>query len=80
MGRFGRAAASRNMSLFDTLDEIRHGQLQFSFPHSLLNKEPRFDWAHKAVQTNQWGAIPAAAWWNPNAAVRPAEREWLEGK
>ena len=58
MGRFGRAAAWRN----------------------ILNKEPRFDWAHKALQTNQWGAIPAAAWWNPNAGVSPAEREWLEAK
>jgi len=44
MGRFGRAAAWRNMALFGTLDEIRHGQLQFSFPHALLNKEPRLEW------------------------------------
>ena len=57
MGRFGRAAAWRNMALFGTLDEIRHGQLQFSFPHALLKKEPRFDWAHMAFHTNQWGAI-----------------------
>lgn len=57
MGRFGRAAAWRNMALFGTLDEIRHGQIQFSFSHALLNKEPRFDWAHKAFHTNQWGAI-----------------------
>jgi toluene monooxygenase system protein A len=57
MGRFGRAAAWRNMALFGTLDEIRHGQIQFSFSHALLNREPRFDWAHKAFHTNQWGAI-----------------------
>jgi len=57
MGRFGRAAAWRNMALYGTLDEIRHGQVQFSFPHDLLNKEPRFDWAHKAFHTNEWGVI-----------------------
>lgn len=57
MGRFGRSAAWRNMALFGTLDEIRHGQLQFSFPHASLNKEPRFDWAHRAFHTNQWGVI-----------------------
>jgi toluene monooxygenase system protein A len=57
MGRFGRAAAWRNMALFGTLDEIRHAQIQLSFPHALLNKEPRLDWAHKAFHTNQWGAI-----------------------
>jgi toluene monooxygenase system protein A len=57
MGRFGRAAAWRNMALYGTLDEIRHAQIQFSFPHALLNKEPRFDWAHKAMHTNEWGVI-----------------------
>ena len=57
MGRFGRAAAWRNMALFGTLDEIRHGQIQLSFPYALLNREPRFDWAHKAFHTNQWGVI-----------------------
>lgn len=57
MGRFGRAAAWRNMALFGTLDEIRHAQIQFSFSHALLNKESRFDWAHKAFHTNQWGVI-----------------------
>ena len=57
MGRFGRAAAWRNMALFGTLDELRHGQIQLSFPHALLHKEPRLDWAHKAFHTNQWGAI-----------------------
>ena len=57
MGRFGRAAAWRNMALFGTLDEVRHGQIQLSFPHVLLNKEPRFDWAHKSHHTNEWGVI-----------------------
>src|SRR6185437_25910 len=44
-------------SLHDALPIFRHAQLQFSFPHALLNREPRFDWAHKAFHTNQWGAI-----------------------
>jgi len=57
MGRFGRAAAWRNMALYGTLDEIRHGQIQFFFPHELLKKEPRFDWAHKSHHTNEWGVI-----------------------
>ncbi|MCF7550851.1 toluene monooxygenase [Pseudonocardia sp. WMMC193] len=59
MGRFGRAAAWRNMAMFGTLDETRHGQIQTYFPYGLLAKEPRADWAHKAMHTNEWGAIAA---------------------
>ncbi|GAA0667543.1 aromatic/alkene/methane monooxygenase hydroxylase/oxygenase subunit alpha [Streptomyces thermocarboxydovorans] len=59
MGRFGRAAAWRNMATFGCLDETRHGQLQTYFPHQLLAKEPRLDWAHKTFHTNEWGAIAA---------------------
>ncbi len=59
MGRFGRAAAWRNMATFGTLDETRHGQIQTYFPYGLLSKEPRADWAHKALHTNEWGAIAA---------------------
>jgi toluene monooxygenase system protein A len=57
MARFGRAAAWRNMATFGTLDETRHGQLQTLFPHQLLDEHPQFDWAHKAMHTNEWGAI-----------------------
>jgi toluene monooxygenase system protein A len=57
MGRFGRAAAWRNMALYGTLDETRHAQIQLSFPYALLNKEPGFDWAHKAMHTNEWLVI-----------------------
>jgi len=57
MGRFGRAAAWRNMATFGTLDEMRHGQVQTYFPHTLLEKEPRADWALKAYHTNNWVAI-----------------------
>jgi toluene monooxygenase system protein A len=59
MGRFGRAAAWRNMATFGCLDETRHGQIQTYFPYTLLGKEPRMDWAHKALHTNEWGAIAA---------------------
>lgn len=59
MGRFGRAAAWRNMATFGTLDEMRHGQIQTYIPYGLLGKEPRFDWALKTVHTNEWGAIAA---------------------
>ena len=59
MGRFGRAAAWRNMATFGTLDETRHGQIQTYFPYGLLAKEPRADWAHKTFHTNEWGAIAA---------------------
>lgn len=59
MGRFGRAAAWRNMALLGTLDETRHGQIQTYFGYGLLDREPRADWAHKAMHTNEWGAIAA---------------------
>ncbi|MFC7660300.1 hypothetical protein ACFQV8_33435 [Pseudonocardia benzenivorans] len=59
MGRFGRAAAWRNMATYGTLDEMRHSQIQTYFPHTLLDKEARMDWAHKAFHTNEWGAIAA---------------------
>ena len=59
MGRFGRSAAWRNMATYGTLDEMRHGQIQTFFPHGLLAKEPRADWAHKAYHTNEWAAIGA---------------------
>lgn len=59
MGRFGRAAAWRNMATFGTLDETRHGQVQLYFPYEQVSKDPQFDWAHKALHTNEWGAISA---------------------
>jgi toluene monooxygenase system protein A len=59
MGRFGRAAAWRNMAMYGSMDEIRHGQIQTYFPYGLLDIEPRADWAHKAFHTDEWGAIAA---------------------
>ncbi|MBX6762990.1 MAG: YHS domain-containing protein [Rubrobacteraceae bacterium] len=59
MARFGKAAAWRNMATFGALDETRHGQIQLFFPYGLLENSPRYDWAHKAFHTNEWGAIAA---------------------
>src|SRR5206468_2925587 len=134
------------MAAFGTLDECRHGQAQIYFPYCLLGKDPQFDWAHKAMHTNEWGVIAARSlfddmftandavstaiqltftfetgftnlqflgmdvpwywekhflpeldwvhhayhmgvwfwrptvWWNPDAGVSAAERDWLEQK
>jgi toluene monooxygenase system protein A len=59
MGRFGLAAAWRNMALYGALDEMRHVQIQLKVAHSLLDKDPQFDWAHKAYHTGNWAIIAA---------------------
>ncbi|BCT74628.1 hypothetical protein SCMU_04700 [Sinomonas cyclohexanicum] len=72
MGRFGRAAAWRNMAMYGTLDETRHGQIQTYFPYGLLAKEPRADWAHKAFHTNEWAAIAARSLFDDMFAANDA--------
>ena len=72
MARFGLSPAWRNMAIFGALDETRHTQISLYFPHELVGKDPQYDWAHKAYQTNQWGIIAARAAFdgmmmNPNA-------------
>ena len=37
------------------------------------------DWYHHAIHTIIWNYRPSV-WWNPDAGVSPAEREWLEEK
>jgi len=59
MARFGKASGMRNMATFGLLDETRHGQIQLFFPHEYVNKDRQFDWAHKAMHTNDWAAIAA---------------------
>lgn len=59
MARFGKAAGMRNMATFGLLDETRHGQIQLYFPHEHVSKDRQFDWAHKAMHTNEWAAIAA---------------------
>jgi toluene monooxygenase system protein A len=61
MARFGRACAWRNQALYGMLDEMRHTQLQAYFGHQLLPREPRADWAHRLLHTNNWGAVAARA-------------------
>jgi len=61
MARFGLAGAWRNMAVFGTLDETRHTQISLFFPHELIGKDPQYDWAHKAYQTNDWAIIAARA-------------------
>ena len=61
MARFGLSPAWRNMAIFGALDETRHTQISLFFPHGLVGKDPQYDWAHKAYQTNQWGIIAARA-------------------
>jgi toluene monooxygenase system protein A len=57
MARFSKAPGNRNMATFGMLDEMRHGQIQLYFPHEYTEKSRQFDWAHKAMHTNEWGAI-----------------------
>lgn len=59
MARFGKAPGMRNMATLGMMDEIRHGQIQLYFPHEHCSKDRQFDWAHKAYDTNEWGAIAA---------------------
>ena len=59
MARFGKAPGMRNMATFGLMDETRHGQIQLYFPHEYVNKDRQFDWAHKAMHTNEWAAISA---------------------
>jgi toluene monooxygenase system protein A len=61
MARFGLAPAWRNMAVFGTLDEIRHTQISLTFAHEFVSKDPQFDWALKAYQTNEWGIVSARA-------------------
>lgn len=72
MARFGRAAAWRNMATYGCLDETRHGQIQTYIPYTLLQKEPRADWAHRAFHTNEWGAIAARSLFDDMFAANDA--------
>lgn len=59
MARFGMAPGMRNMATLGMMDEMRHAQLQLFFPHDYCKKDRQFDWAHKAMDTNEWAAIAA---------------------
>jgi toluene monooxygenase system protein A len=57
VARFCKGPGARNMATFGLLDEIRHGQVQLSFPHDWVAIDRQFAWAHRAMHTNEWGAI-----------------------
>jgi toluene monooxygenase system protein A len=57
MARFGKAPGMRNMATFGLLDEIRHGQTQLYFAHEGLRHSHQFNWGHKLLGTQEWGAI-----------------------
>lgn len=61
MARFGLSPAWRNMAVMGTLDEIRHGQLSLSVGHEMVADDPQFDWAHRALLTNDWVSIALRA-------------------
>jgi toluene monooxygenase system protein A len=57
MSRFSRAPGMRNMATFGSLDEIRHCQIQMFFAYEFINEHRAFDWAQKAVNTDNWVII-----------------------
>ncbi|MBB6444152.1 YHS domain-containing protein [Bacillus benzoevorans] len=61
MARFGLDSAWRNTAVFGSLDEVRHGQIQLYFPHELVRDDIQFDWAHKALHTEDWASIAIRA-------------------
>ncbi|PKO84127.1 MAG: toluene monooxygenase [Betaproteobacteria bacterium HGW-Betaproteobacteria-11] len=72
MVRFGKAPGMRNMATLGMMDEIRHGQIQLYFPHEHCSKDRQFDWAHKAYDTNEWGAIAARHMFDDMMTTRSA--------
>lgn len=59
MARFGLNGGWRNMAVMGALDEIRHAQISLAFAHEFVPKDPQYDWALKAYQTNNWAIIAA---------------------
>ncbi len=72
MCRFSKAPGNRNMATFGMLDEVRHGQAQLYFPHSYTRRNRQWDWAHKALHTNEWGAIAARHFFDDMMMTRDA--------
>jgi toluene monooxygenase system protein A len=61
MARFGLATSWRQMSVYGALDEIRHTQIDLMFAHEFISKDPQYDWALKALHTNDWVSVSARA-------------------
>lgn len=72
MARFSKAPGNRNMATFGMMDETRHGQIQLYFPHEHTRRSRQWDWAHKAMHTNEWAAIAARHFFDDMMLTRDA--------
>jgi uncharacterized protein YdeI (YjbR/CyaY-like superfamily) len=52
------------MAVFGVLDELRHTQIDLFFAHDFVAQDPQYDWAQKAMHTNEWGALAARAFFD----------------
>lgn len=57
--RFGKAGEWRNLSVFGSMDEVRHAQLQALLSHDNIGLSPKFAHAHKLFWIDGW--LPIAA-------------------
>ncbi len=72
MARFSKAPGNRNMAVFGMMDENRHSQLQLFFPHANIKRGRQWDWAHKALRSNEWAAIAARSLFDDIVTSRDA--------
>ncbi|MSR13717.1 MAG: toluene monooxygenase [Gammaproteobacteria bacterium] len=72
MARFSKAPGNRNMAVFGMMDENRHTQLQLFFPHANIKRGRQWDWAHKALRTNEWAAVAARSLFDDITTARDA--------
>lgn len=72
MARFSKAPGNRNMATFGMMDETRHGQIQLYFPHEHTKRNRQWDWAHRAMHTNEWAAIAARHFFDDIMMTRDA--------
>jgi toluene monooxygenase system protein A len=70
MARFAKAPGNRNMATFGMMDENRHGQIQLYFPYANIKRSRKWDWAHKAIHTNEWAAIAARSFFDDMMMTR----------
>ncbi len=72
MARFSKAPGNRNMAVFGMMDETRHGQIQLYFAHEHTRRSRQWDWAHKAMHANEWGALAARHFFDDMMMTRDA--------
>lgn len=72
MARFAKAPGNRNMATFGALDETRHGQIQLFFPHANIKRSHRWDWAQKALHTQEWAATASRSLFDDIILARDA--------